>query len=346
LIRRGVPFDKKNIFGLAPLHIAAMNGNNRVVKFFVQKGLDINARTDDGRTAYNLACEAQKNETAEYLRSVGTDQGPQRFPVLTGDYMGQPKPGKRAIPFTPAIIDYQTPFHSTMVLTLDGNEIFWSKFAGIYSSKRNDGRWAKPEKIMDGDIPFISPDGKKLYFIAFKKTNGETNPIICVKEKIGQGWTEPKELPDIINSIPNIHWQVSVDRKRNLYFGAEPNGRGYIQIYCSEFINGEYRKPYIIGKLKDVNAHSPYVAPDGSYLIISDQAPSPHLAILFRKKDGTWTARINLDRYIGKGGVCPSVTHDGRYLFFLSSLDAKAVPFWADASFIENLRKEALKEDK
>ena len=48
----------------------------------------------------------------------------------------------------------------------------------------------------------------------------------------------------------------------------------------------------------------------------------------------------------GKDGICPTVTRDGRYLFFIGSADAKAIPFWVDASFIKDLRKKALKEDK
>jgi len=42
---------------------------------------------------------------------------------------------------------------------------------------------------------------------------------------------------------------------------------------------------------------------------------------------------------------CPIVTHDGKYLFFISDLDGKAVPYWVDAGFIEELRKKELQEN-
>jgi len=341
LIILEIPVNKSNIFGFAPLHIAALKGNTLVVKLFAQKDLDINVRTNDGKTPYNLAVEAKKDETAEYLKSIGADQSPQRFPVLTGEYMGQPKPGKKAVPFAPGIVTSQ---HGSIVLTPDGNEMYWSinKRPGevsMINTKKKNGKWAKPDTLKkDIDVPFVSPDGNKLFCTQWNtQTKWGIKTIISVMDKTPAGWSEPKPLPDIINSVPGIHWQVSVDSKGNLYFGARQNGIHNIRIYYSEYNNGEYSEPKIIESLKDVNAHSPYISPDGSYLIISKPGG---LNILFRKRDGSWTDGIDIADYIGiGGGECPIVTHDGKYLFFISSAS-----YWVDASFIEELRKKELKE--
>jgi hypothetical protein len=144
----------------------------------------------------------------------------------------------------------------------------------------------------------------------------------------------------IINSIQQIHWLASVDRKGNLYFGVRQSGTGKQIIYHSEYGNGEYREPQIV----ESPAHSPYIAPDGSYLIISK--PGAGLHILFRKKDGTWTKGKNLTDIIGKKGEGAVVTHDGRYLFFSGGFEGIFVPYWVDASFIKDLGKETLKDDK
>jgi hypothetical protein len=102
----------------------------------------------------------------------------------------------------------------------------------------------------------------------------------------------------------------------------------------------------MIAGLKDLEAFSPYIAPDGGYLIITKAAGGEELSIHFKKKDGTWTKGIELSNDIGiKGAFCPIVTPDGKYLFFVCSIDGKYAPFWVDASFIQDLRKEALKDD-
>jgi len=342
LIILEIPVKKTNIFGFTPLHIAALKGNTQAVKLFAQKGVDINSRTNDGKTPYNLAVEAKKDETAEYMISIGADQSPQRFPVLMGEYMGQPKTGKKAVPFAPGIVTSQ---HGSIALTPDGNEMYWSinKRPGevsTISTKKKNGKWIKPYTLKkDIDVPFVSPDGNKLFCTQWNtQTKWGIKTIISEMDKTPTGWSEPKPLPDIINSVPGIHWQVSVDSKGNLYFGARQNGAIHnMRIYYSEYNNGEYSEPKIIERLKDVNAHSPYISPDGSYLIISKPGG---LNILFRKRDGSWTDGIDITDYIGiGGGECPIVTHDGKYLFFIFGTS-----YWVDASFIKELRKKELKE--
>ncbi len=341
LINLDISVNKKNIFGFTPLHIAALKGNTQVVKLLAQKDLDINARTNDGKTPYNLAVEEKKDETAEYLKSIGADQSPQRFPVLSGEYMGQAKPGKKAVPFAPGIVTNQ---HGSIVLTPGGNEIYWSinKAPGevsLLSTKKKNGKWIKPVMFKkDMDVPFVSPDGKKMYCTHWNtQTKWGIKTIIAEMDKTPTGWSEPKPLPDIINSVPGIWWQVSVDSKGNLYFGARQNGFHDIRIYYSNYNNGEYSEPKIVESLQDVNAHSPYISPDGSYLIISKPEG---LSILFKKRDGSWTDGLDINDYIGiEGGHCSIVTHDGKYLFFISGSS-----YWVDASFIGELRKKELKE--
>ncbi len=339
LISRGVSVNKTNIFGFNPLHIAAFNGNTEIVTFFVQKGVDMNARTNDGKTPFNFAMEANHQETAEVLKSLGADQSPQRFPVLTGEYMGQPKPGNKAVPFAPGIVSPNSrhTYHSAMALAPNGNEMYWSVYVGeeettsILCAKKVDGKWTQPEIISKGDVPFISPDGSKFYFIGWKQVQERQREVIYVRNKTASGWSEPYELPDIINSMPGIHWQLSVDQKGNLYFGAQLEGSDASRIYYSEYSDGRYSESKIVESLKDVGAHSPFIAPDGSYMIISKEGEG--LNLLFKNKDGSWTPGINLADSLGIAGECSIVTPDGKYLFFLCS-----VSYWADTSFIEKLR--------
>jgi ankyrin repeat protein len=351
LIGLGVPANQKNLFGRKPLHIAAANGNLQAIKSLLKKDPDINARTPDGKTAYNLAQEAKRAEVVDYLKSAGADQAPPRFPELRGDWMGQPEPGKKAVPFAPGILAPQHEYHGAITFSPDGNEMFWSAYtddqgASLWRAGRENGRWHEPEFFSRGDVPFISPDGSQLFFVAFKAVPGGTKEVIYFRDRTASGWSEPKELPDIINSLPRIHWQASVDKWGNLYFGA--SGEKGSRIHLSEFKGGEYSRPQVISSLKDTEAFSPYIAPHGSYLIITKVGDTgEELAILFKKRDGTWTPGIELSSRLGiTGAFCPIVTHDGQHLFFVSCIEGAYAPFWVDASFIEDLRQEALKDDK
>lgn len=351
LINRGILPNKSDFFGFTPLHLAAWYGNIQVVKLFVQKGLDINARTKDRKTPLSFATEAKKNDVVEYLISTGADQRTLAIPILTGEYLGQSLPGKKAVPFGLGTLNPLHNNHGAITLTPNGNEIFWSAYAGddglsIFYAKRVNGKWTKPDIFSQGDVPFISPDGQKLYFLAGKQVQGGTKEVIYLREKTDSGWSEPVELPEIVNSAPGIHWQVSVDRKGNLYFGASREGGAGLEdrrIYCSEYSDGQYGKPRIVESLKDLNAFSPYIAPDGSYLIITRQVGTHDLILHFRRADGTWTRGIELAEYLGvEGAFCSTVSPDGKYLFFLRSLDGNDIPYWVDASFIQELKKKTL----
>jgi hypothetical protein len=345
LMDLGVPLNKTNIYGWTPLHTAVSNGNKAVVELLIQKGLDMNERTIAGKSTYNLASEANSTEILGYLDSLGADKSPQKFPVLTGDYLGQPKPSKKAEPFAPGILSAQANYHSSVTFTPDGSELYGKSMMpmSFLYSKRIDGIWTNPDTLKNmnfNDAPFISPDGKKFYFLALQQVQGQPmKELIYVMDKTSTGWSEPYPLPDIINSVPGIHWQVSVDNKGNLYFGARQNGGVISRIYYSKFENGSYAEPRIMENLKDVDAHSPFVAPDGSYLIISSNG----LQILFRKKDGSWTGCKSITEIIGYSGHCPIVTHDGRYLFFVHNVGDKFIPYWVDASLIEELRPNEVK---
>ncbi len=342
LMDLGVPLNKTNIYGWTPLHTAANNGNKAVVELLIQKGLDMNERTIAGKSTYNLASEANSTEILGYLDSLGADKSPQKFPVLTGDYLGQPKPSKKAEPFAPGILSAQANYHSSVAFTPDGSELYGKSMMpmSFLYSKKIDGKWISPDTLKNmnfNDAPFISTDGKKFYFLAMQQVQGQPmKELIYVMDKTSTGWSEPYPLPDIVNSVPGIHWQASVDNKGNLYFGARQNGGVISRIYYSEFENGSYTEPKIMEILKDVDAHSPFIAPDGSYLIIS--TPINGLQILFRKNDGSWANGKSITEIIGSIGHCPIVTHDGRYLFFVHNVGGKFIPYWVDASFIEELR--------
>jgi Tol biopolymer transport system component len=217
------------------------------------------------------------------------------------------------------------------------------------------GAWTLPrsaffvEQNRYDDVPFPSPDGRKLFFIStrpLEKGGPEGKENIWVMEKTPTGWSVPRPLPPNINSLA-VHWQVSTDLQGNLYFGASSGERSEsLAIFHSKYVGGTYANPERLGSA--INGpgmnHSPFIAPDGAYLIYSrfharDNVKS--LFISFCRPNGTWTQARELNPILGIStrSSCPWVSSDGKYLFFLGRYIDEDKPFWVDAGFIEELRK-------
>ena len=344
LFNLGVPYDRANIFGWTPLHNAAYYGNRITVEWFIKKGADVNLRTTDGKSPYNLALEANNTDVTNFLIAINADQSPQRFPELIGEYLGQSKPGREPVPFAPGIIATTHRFHSTIAFSQDGDEAYWG-CPDIFYSKQKNGIWTKPDTALfigKGDAPFFSPDGKRFYLVAQVGEQMWEREAIGFMEKQSSGWSEFKLLPDIINSTSGIHFAMSVDLDENLYFGARLDGTVLSRIYFSEYSNGTYSKPVIMEHLKNINAFSPYIAPDGEYVIFTSWDLGG-LMVSFRKKDGGWTdGQLVTDSYESPDR-CPIVSHDGQFLFYLHLVDDRYIPYWVDAKIIEELKPKELK---
>jgi Tol biopolymer transport system component len=119
-------------------------------------------------------------------------------------------------------------------------------------------------------------------------------------------------------------------------------------------VRGTYFDPE---NLTEINSpapdHSPFVAPDGSYLIFSSfrggQGRSD-LFISFRTTDGIWSKPMNMGREINSlyKEEYPYVTPDSKYLFFNSnrpsSLNQNPIEngpgniYWVSTEIIEKLR--------
>jgi hypothetical protein len=111
----------KDNLGNTPLHNAAIKGSVVLSDFLISKGADINARTNDGKSAYNIAEEGGYKELLNLIHKLGGTSELQRFPVLQGPYLGQQPPGNIMKRFAPGIVESD---HSTVCTSPDGKFIF------------------------------------------------------------------------------------------------------------------------------------------------------------------------------------------------------------------------------
>lgn len=233
-----------------------------------------------------------------------------------------------------------------MTFTPDGKLAYWGgsfQEANIYMSRLVNGSWTKPttvrfsEKMNSYRDPFISPDGKRLYFISKDALPGSPTSDkenLWVVEKVGNDWGAPQPLPESVNARI-LHWTISVAANYNLYFSSGPSGIG--DIFLSRYMDGEYTEPELLKGL--VNSTeleiTPNIAPDESYLLFSrmaDNSSPPHLYISYALADGWSEPQMVANVYYC---ISPIVTPDRMYVIYLSSPNSLE---WRDTTFIEELR--------
>ncbi|MFC2156630.1 ankyrin repeat domain-containing protein [Acidobacteriota bacterium] len=354
-ITKGHDYKEKGIHGVSPLHVAAESGRSALVEYLLDKGAEIDSPSLTGKTAFHYAKENNHDNLVNLLISRGAAQDPPRFPILQGEYLGQERPGDSPQMFAPGFVSDHgfSSEHSPAIFSPDLKEVYWTKkFRGpILYMKQVEGVWTAPQKAPfcseygDGE-PIFSPDGSKLYFLSQRpvEEGGATDKEnMWFMERTNDEWSEPKPVSPVINAFP-LHWLFSISNEGTIYF-ASPKGGGFgsQDIYCSRLVDGEYEEPRNLGEV--INGvgfdHTPFIAPDESYLlyVTSGETPSPEAMkfhISFKNEDGTWVEPIKLSDKINSfgGALCPYVTPDGKYMFFIGEGDI----YWVDAGFIEKLR--------
>jgi len=203
---------------------------------------------------------------------------------------------------------------------------------------------------MQHSSAYFSPDGKEVFF--------SRDWALWVAEKEGNGWSEPKNLGNVVN-FQKRQDAPSITNNGTLYFCSMYGD--FDGIFRAELSNGLYIKREKLGfgiNSGSVNGMS-YIAPDESYLIFtsfrSGSIGMSDLYISFRRSDGTWIEPKNMGGKINseaKEGY-PNVTVDGKYFFFYSTrvsvLNKHRIPdgpgnvYWIDAKIIQELKPKELK---
>lgn len=224
----------------------------------------------------------------------------------------------------------------------DGQTVFFTKstanlgFWTIVSSRLVDGRWSEPEvapfsgQFSDADLA-VTPDGRRLVFISNRPVpgapaRGRPVPHIWYVDRTAGGWSEPRNAA-ALNS-PAGEYYPSAAADGTLYFeSARPGGSGRADVYRARLVNGEYAAPENLGVPlnSEFNEGDAAVAPDQRFLILTITGRADDLGAgdlyLSEQVNGAWSRPRPLPAGINSPALefCPSLSPDGRFLYFTST---------------------------
>jgi WD40-like Beta Propeller Repeat len=220
----------------------------------------------------------------------------------------------------------------------------FTRQATIYVSHLADGAWTEPEVApfsgLYGDIdPFLSPDGRRLYFSSIRPVDGVTRGDldIWMVERTASGWAEPVRLGPEVNSTEDELY-VSASARGTLYFASGPpfpQPGKHFDIYSAAregdgFAPRERLGPAINTEptgapgegLQDAWEFNPEISVDGHILLFTSLRPGGFgLGDLYvsHLRGGEWTPARNLGPAVNSeyDEYHPTLSRDRRELFFV-----------------------------
>ncbi|AIF70116.1 hypothetical protein PAP_08675 [Palaeococcus pacificus DY20341] len=159
---------------------------------------------------------------------------------------------------------------------------------GIWWSKKINGKWSKPMRIvlgssesLDGAV-FILND--TMWFASVRRGNYGEVDIYTAKFRNGR-WTDVKNAGELLNAVYDVgELCISPDGK-TMYYGCGGD------ICMMDYVNGSWVNPRKVPNINsELNEDQPFITPDGNELWFTGQSrlgyPGPAIFRSLKTKDG------------------------------------------------------------
>jgi Tol biopolymer transport system component len=196
----------------------------------------------------------------------------------------------------------------------------------LMQSQCENGAWSEPVPppfamplpVIEAD-PFVTPDGKRLYYVSSRHAPAKEDFDIWYVERSGEGgWSKPRRLPEPVNS-PAAELLPRTDADGRLYFGSSRAGSaGGGDIYvATEVRPGEWTVtnlgPPVSGDGYEYEAE---ISRDGRTMItVSDRGDRSHL-YRYRRDGDRWVEVGRIPTDSGQFQVGPLLSPKGDRLLF------------------------------
>ncbi|MEM7549438.1 MAG: hypothetical protein AAF363_07185 [Bacteroidota bacterium] len=289
-----------------------------------------------------LICALSLNTVFAQENKVNNDS-----PTIVNPYFGQKPPGLIPEIFAPGIVSINGRGEGSISFSPDLDEVYFGVFKedgnpSVYFSKLEDKKWTNPKEVnftkdkKAGELhPFVSPNGKKIYFTAYD--SDFENGKIWYVNRFENSWSNAIQLDSPINDdevfYPNLTKNGDL-----FYFNISK-----FKTYYAPNKNGKFPE---VQEVEIGGAHA-FISPSQDYLVVNarnreDGRNDSDIYVYFKKKNGTWSKPINLGNEVNSNfrETSPSITPDGKYLFFSRYNEEGGLPnfYWVSTEIIHKLK--------
>lgn len=267
-------------------------------------------------------------------------------------YLGQNPPGLIPEPFAPGVVSINGRFEGTISFSPDLSEMYFeadnkSSETSIYFSHLVNGTWSPVRKAnltkgkkKEEMHPFVSPDGKRIYFTAFDSVFSDER--IWYVDRLENEWSDAIKLNSPVNDS-KVFFPNYAKNGGLYYFDLSTFKTSY-----APYKNGEFVEP----KAVDIETgHHAFISPNDDYLLVTarnneEERKDNDIYVYFRNQDGAWSNPVNLGTTVNTtfSEKTPTISPDDKYLFF--GRDERDIEpglsniYWVSTEVIERLRPE------
>ena len=259
-----------------------------------------------------------------------------------------------------------------ITFTPDGNTAYFAESEGffpatrqatIHVSQRVNGAWTEPVvapfsgQYSDID-PFVTPDGRRLYFSSIRPVDGaaRTDIDLWYVERTASGWSAPVHLGPEVNS-PVDELYPSLSAQGELYLGVGPAAPGASadwDIYRAARRGDGFAPREPVAAVNTDLAFdasnptadwefNPEVSADGRTLVFTSLRPGGHGygdLYVSRLRDGAWSPPENLGPAVNSAAdeYHPTLAADGMLYFVRNDFKERVGDFFRVDARVVGLR--------
>ncbi|MDC8003857.1 hypothetical protein POV27_07325 [Aureisphaera galaxeae] len=271
--------------------------------------------------------------------------------TIEGSYFGQKPPGLTPEVFAPGVVSIDGRFEGTVSFSPELTEIYFAANneedeTVIYFSKLEGDTWTAIKKVnftngkkKEEMHPFVSPDGKRIYFTAMD--SAFVDEKIWYVDRLADSWSDAVQLDSPVND--DLVFFPNQSKNGDLYYF----NLSKFKTYYAPNKNGAFPE---VQEVPLEFGHHAFISPAQDYIILTarnneeEGRDDNDMYVYFKAEDGIWSNPINLGNTVNtnRNEKGPRITPDGTYLFF--GRDERDIEpgladiYWVSTEVIEKLR--------
>jgi Tol biopolymer transport system component len=267
-------------------------------------------------------------------------------PATVAPYLGQQLPGDSAVLFAPGLVSIEGRYEYGVSFSPEGRELLFSTQdpegpSVLMHFIAANGGWVGPREVhlSDGQRAeemeaFFTPDGRRIYFAAY---NEGLDVRIWAVDRDRNGWRSPRQLGSPLADDPAFFPTTTADGA--VYYSNLTERR----IFRAEVTGDSVVNTEDTG----LEAMHAFVAPDESLVLLDvrddGEGEDSDIFVSFRRPDGSWSPLVDLGPGVNTefDETCPSLSHDGRFIFFSRYDEPNEVSnvYWVSSTLLQVARE-------